>query len=243
MGPVREGDNSFTITYRDFTTNLKIKGEDLDGVVEAVNYNIYSFDDDKATALLEDLDRGKESYDDVFDGVVFCGDSRTKAILNCNMLDEDKILAENGVGLDHLDMYMQELLKKNPKTIILNYGVNSMSESREARDEVVLKYKEIIQDIKKALPQTRIIVAAIFPVSSAFELQQPRMYYIEDMNLSLFKMCVELGIEFIDGTDIIYDNEYLFNPDGLHFDDEFYSKFWLRELVAKLGIGIVDFEQ
>ena len=240
LGPVREGSNTFTITYRDFSTQLKVTGVSLNTVTSATNYNLYAFDEAAAKRLVSNIKNGNSTYDEAFEGVLLCGDSRTKAIITCQTLKEEKILAENGVGLEHLDLYMPELLSRNPETIILNYGVNSISEVEEARDEFVQKYRELIVEIKQALPQTRIIVAAIFPVSAGFADEQPRMYYIDTMNLELFKMCVELGIEFIDGTDIIYDNSVLLNPDGLHFTETFYKQYWLQELIEKMGIGVVE---
>ncbi len=242
LGPIKEGENEFTITYRDFSTDVKITGVDVDSITEYVNYNLYYFDTAKASQLVSSIKAGDETYEDAFEGVVLCGDSRTKAIIPTMLLDEEQILAENGVGLDHLDTYMQMLLGRNPKTIVLNYGVNSISEYEQARDEFVEEYERIIKEIKRALPNTRIIVAAIFPVSSYFEIEQPRMKYIDDVNLQLFKMCIDLDIEFIDGTHIIEDNEHLLNPDGLHFYDAFYKQYWLEELVKKMGIGVVDTE-
>lgn len=242
LGPIREGENTYTITYRDFTTEVKITGTDIDAVTTAANYNLYYYDAAAANRLVSQIKSGEKSYDEAFEGVLFCGDSRTKAVVTSLTLESDHVLAENGVGLEHLDMYMQELLKSNPKTIILNYGVNSMSESKQAREEFVEKYKGLLQEIKRALPQSRIIVAAILPVSPYFILEQPRMEYIDDVNLQLFKMCIDLDIEFIDGTSIIQSNSNLINADGLHFSETFYKQYWLEELIKEMGIGIVNLE-
>ncbi len=242
LGPIKEGENTFTITYRDYTADVKITGIDIDSVTVATNYNLYYFDSAAANRLVTQIKNGESTYDSAFEGVLFCGDSRTKAVATSLALESDHILAENGVGLEHLETYMQELLRRNPKTIILNYGVNSMSEAQQARDEFVEQYKGLIKEIKRALPQSRIIVAAIFPVSPYFAVEQPRMDYIDDVNLQLFKMCIDLDVEFINGTDIIKLNSNLINADGLHFSDTFYRQYWLEELIKKMGIGVFDLE-
>ncbi len=242
LGPIQEGENTFTIIYGNFSTEVKITGTDIDSITMATNYNLYYFDSAAANRLVSQIKAGESTYDEAFEGVLFCGDSRTKAIATSLALESDHILAENGVGLEHLDTYMQELLRRNPKTIILNYGVNSMSEYEKSRDEFVEEYKGLLQEIKRALPQSRIIVAAIFPVSPYFAVEQPRMNYIDDMNLKLFKMCIDLDIEFVDGTDIIKTNSNLLNADGLHFSDTFYNQYWLEELIKEMGIGLVDLE-
>lgn len=242
LGPVKEGDNTFTIEYNGLSTMVYVNGISLDSVTEVKDYIIYDFDTGVAEIIADEIINGNGTYDDAFDGVLMCGDSRTLAISTMKVLEKDKILAKNGVGLDHLETYMQKLLVSNPKTIILNYGVNSISEYENGRIELVEKYKTIIQELQQMLPSTRIIVAAVFPTTDYFALEQPRMNYIEDLNLKLLKMCIELNIEFVDSTAILEENEYLYNPDGLHFDKEFYSEFWLKDLIIKAGIGAVEFE-
>ncbi len=240
LGPIKEGTNIITIRYRDFTTEMRVTGINVNTITELGNYVLYPFDEAAAGRLVSKIKNGENTYDNAFKDVLFCGDSRTKALIACQAVSNEKVLAENGVGLEHLDLYMPELLLRNPKTIILNYGVNSISEYENARQEFLTYYKKLLTDIKTALPQTRIIVAAVFPVSSDFAKEQPRMYYIDHLNLQILRMCVELDIEFIDGTGIIKNNDFLINPDGLHFTDSFYKNYWLQELIEKMGIGVVE---
>ncbi len=242
LSDIVAGTNRFTVKYDKFTTEFTITGVDVNNVWEAKNYNIYAYDITDARRIVSDVQAGRLTYDEVFEDVLFCGDSRTKAIEGFFVLDKDKVLAKNGVGLSHLENYMQSLLASNPKTLILNYGVNSMSESSKARDELVAEYRELIETIQYYLPQTRIIVVSIFPTTDAFAMEQPRMFYIDAVNLELFRMCVELNIEFINGSYILEEEPQLFLADGLHFNEEFYKEYWLNELILKMGVGAVDFE-
>lgn len=240
IGPVREGNNSFQIKYGDMTTQLNVFGFDINNVTGAINHNIYAYDAQAANKLISKISSGSMTYDDAFENVLMCGDSRTLAIASFQVLDKEKVLAENGVGLQHLEDHMSELLSRNPGTVILNYGVNSMTTSSEAREQFVKDYKAAIQKIQEALPYTRIIVAAIFPVRDDFTYIQPRMKYIDEVNLSLFRMCAEMNIEFINGSYLLNNNTRLYLDDGLHFSEEFYKDYWMDELILQMGIGTVE---
>ncbi len=239
MGILKEGENSFNIEYKQFSTTLVVTAESMDTITEVKDYVTYDFEGSVAEIIVGEVMEGNVTFDDVYSDVVMCGDSRTLAISTFKVLSADKILAKNGVGLDHLEDYIQKLLSKNPKTVILNYGVNSISEYENGRIELVERYEANIKQLQSMLPDTRIIVAAVFPVMEYFAAEQPRMNYIEDLNLKLLKMCIENNVEFVDSTQVLDRNSYLYNPDGLHFDEEFYREFWLLDLISTAGIGVV----
>jgi len=238
LGPITQGNNEFELEYAGLKTTVKVYGVSLNSITSTNNYILYEYDSKEADKLLSDIREGEITYDEAFEGVIFCGDSRTLAMRSGNLLGKDKIIAKNGVGLDHLETYMQELLASNPETIVLNYGVNSLSTSATARAELVARYKGLLEEIKTALPNTRIIVAAVFPVTDEFIIEQPRMKYINDFNVELYKVCVTMGIEFIDGGHIVYEHPSVFNPDGLHFYEKFYSQYWFEELIKEVGVGV-----
>ena len=98
------------------------------------------------------------------------------------------------------------------------------------------RYKGLLLRIKEALPEIRIIVSGLFPVSDGIFFTQTRLAYIDDYNNALFAMCCEIGIDYLSDNEYIASHQDYFLGDGLHLKKSFYTEYWLKNLIKTMGV-------
>ena len=59
---------------------------------------------------------------------------------------------------------------------------------------------------------------------------------IDKYNDALIKMCEELGVEYLDSSEVLLAHSECYGYDGIHLSRKFYSDYWLRFVVENKGI-------
>ena len=103
-------------------------------------------------------------------GVLFAGSSLMEMFPVEQFAAEDGLRAVNrGIGgyitdelLANLDVCILDLA---PAVLFLNIGTNDLSMAERSIGDVMANYREILRRVREALPETRIVLMAYYPVN------------------------------------------------------------------------------
>lgn len=189
----------------------------------------------KVEKVLQDLKEGKTTYRKVFRNVYIVGDSLMNGLEAYNILNYNHLVTQVSASLYHLDGNKRKIIAMNPPVLILHYGINMISAGEKSLNNFITMYERIIRELKKSLPDTRIIISGLFPVDRDIASAN-RFAYIGKYNKALEKMCKELNIEFLDSSSVLKAHPECYGGDGIHLSKAFYDKYWLRFLIKELEI-------
>lgn len=174
------------------------------------------------------------NYQVKFENSLILGDSRAASIYEYNILDQSYFIAYKGRNIltAKSNGEIEKAINLAPKNIFLTYGLNDV-ENFDNTEEFIQKYSEIINEIKRRTPHTKIYVNSILEVSIKGLQSIPRYALIPKYNESLKKMCSDLDVNYIDMSPLFNEND--FDADGVHFKPEL-NKRWLNLLIEEANL-------
>ena len=168
-----------------------------------------------------------------FQGTVIVGDSITESIAEYGFLDTSIVVAKLGLRIDAADEQISTAISLNPSVFFLSFGANDLEIYNGDSSAFIAAYKEKIDQIKAALPDTPIYINSILPIQqSAIDLS-PSLAYYDSFNQALSAFCEESGCTFIDDSFLVDENMY--EPDGEHMVYSYYPK-WLTYMAERAGL-------
>ena len=117
-----------------------------------------------------------------------------KALTEYSILDKSQVIAEVSVGTEHLEKNMGTIVARNPQYLVLHYGENELDHMDRA-PYFIKSYKECLLTLKQRLPNTKIFVDSIWPVTAKANEREPLTKYIPDYNKLIKEMCKEVGLQ------------------------------------------------
>lgn len=190
------------------------------------------------TTKADTIDASSVKIDEsLFKDVVFVGDSITEGIRDFGMIDSSHVVADKGLTLLKAQKMVGTIVKKNPKKIVVLLGLNDILYNITPQ-KYAENYKKFIGMIQSQLPNTKIYVQTIFPVTKE-ATQKPAykgylsLQKIVDFNNSLKGIADGNKVIFMDiYSDFADANGYLpheYTHDGIHLDYAYY-KIWLNSV-------------
>lgn len=233
-----EGDNDFVFTYKGMKTSVTVKAVNIRTLLYAPDYILTKVDEGQATAKADSILAGEISHNDALADVVFTGDSQIKALTSYEIISPDRVVAKVGESYDYFEQNFNRILEmaSGKKAIIVHYGINTLNVSSEVRAQRIAQYKDILTRLKQSLPDLRIIVSGVYPVSNSIVFAQQRFWYINEYDFALCEMCMELGIEYLSDNAYMDAHQEVFSGDGLHLTKQFYTNYWLANAVKVMGL-------
>lgn len=147
------------------------------------------------------------------------------------------VVYNRGIGGDTLDGFAARLdsavLDLAPRKLFINIGTNDISAPDYVRENMLKKYRELHLKIQKALPDCTIYIMSYYPVNrtEAFKTEWFRARTnaeIDEVNERLRVMAGEIGMEFVNVTDCLRDDEgnliKELSLDGMHMYPEGYAR-------------------
>ena len=186
-------------------------------------------------SILKGLEQGTTTYRRVFKNVCIVGDSLMDGLEAYNILNSNNLITQVSASLYHLSGNVRKIIKLNPPVLILHYGVNMIATEKRHLDNFINMYSDIIGQLSRALPDTRIIVSGIFPVDREIA-KAKRFGMIDKYNSSLRAMCEKLDVEYMDSSSVLKAHPECYGRDGIHLSKAFYEKYWLRFIIREMGI-------
>lgn len=169
----------------------------------------------------------------VFQGTVIVGDSITESIAEYGFLDTSIVVAKLGLRIDAADEQISTAISLNPSVFFLSFGANDLEIYNGDSSAFIAAYKEKIDQIKAALPETPIYINSILLIQQSAIDQNPALAYYDSFNQALASFCEESGCTFIDDSFLVDENMY--EPDGEHMVYSYYPK-WLTYMAERAGL-------
>ena len=168
-----------------------------------------------------------ENFRAVFRDTLFCGDSLVKSIAEYKILDDSEVIAKVGGGTRYLKENIGTIVARNPQYLILHFGENEL-DSMERAPYFIQNYQQCIETLQKRLPNTKIFVDSIWPVTKKGLKAEPLTANISDYNKLLRKMCQEVGVTYVDYDPLFRSlQKNYYEPDGIHLNYHFYTEQYL----------------
>lgn len=160
------------------------------------------------------------SIKEIFAAAVVMGDSITAGFTEYDILNASSVVAEIGAGLEGLEEQIGTLKELNPQVVFLSYGMNDILSTQGDTDAFIDQYKSVIRQMQKEMPNTKIFINSIFPVSQQEREREPLFQELDAYNKALREMCDKQQIAYVDNTELVSDRYY--EEDGVHFKPDFY---------------------
>lgn len=212
--------------------NIKLEYEEKEAI--ALAEKVAQEKQEVLDALLLKIENGSTTYRSVFKNVFIVGDSLMNGLANYDILNEDNMITQISANLYHLEENVETIIEEEPKILILHYGLNHLSEQSVQCVRFINLYTSILQDLIDGLEDTKIIVSSIFPVYLELNTDE-KFLMIETYNDAMQEMCEELGIEFL-RTDTSLFDEDVYDSDGIHMMEKFYTTRWLDFVIEELEL-------
>ncbi|UYX55277.1 GDSL-type esterase/lipase family protein [Bacillus thuringiensis] len=170
------------------------------------------------------------TFKSIFKTSVFLGDSITDGLHDLDILDEENIISGIGKSIGDAQKNVEQVANQKPDNIFILLGLCNLAETKES---TVTQYSQLIQKIKEKLPDTKINILSITPVTPERTQKEERYKNINDFNEGFKMIAKKEQVNFIDLSPMFKDNPDLYVEDGIHFKPEFYP-IWLEYLKNQL---------
>ncbi len=166
------------------------------------------------------------------------GDSTAEGLSAYQILYENNVVWTRGRVIQYMEADLDKVLKNQPAILFLSYGANDLLSWNGNVEGYIGAYKKVIADLKELLPNTRICINAILPVSQKALDNNPAYGYRDEFNARLKELCTQNDILFIDNEFILYENGNgnKFEGDGVH-PRPFYYRLWATNMAKEAGIA------
>ena len=171
------------------------------------------------------------------DSIVFLGDSLTDEGEWVELLGNTNIV-NRGISGDTTRRILNRLdaiIETKPKKIFLMVGINDFVNEKKSIEEVLSKYKIILEELQSKTPQTEVFIQSVLPVNNNLS------YFLQDnqkviqFNFKLQELATEFNYQYIDVFSDLADSENeldaRYTTDGIHLNGKAYL-IW-KEAVEK----------
>lgn len=159
-------------------------------------------------------------------GIVFVGDSITD-FCNLDTFYPGLKAINRGISGDTIEGIRGRLEESvfglSPSLVVILGGANNFSEGYDDVESFIVDtYRSILSQIKARLPETKVLVQSIYPISDvSFHNRYKYGHgHIESINNKLKDLVLSLGYDFADVYSVLTSGNEEFNPqysdDGLH---------------------------
>ncbi|MEM1394303.1 MAG: GDSL-type esterase/lipase family protein [Cyanobacteria bacterium P01_H01_bin.150] len=171
------------------------------------------------------------------DSILFLGDSLTDEGEWTELL-RNKNIINRGISGDTTRRILNRLdaiIQTKPKQIFLMVGINDFVNEKKSIEQVLDKYKVILEELKSKIPETEVFVQSVLPVNNNLT------YFLQDnqkvikFNLKLQELAKEFDYKYIDIfsnlADLDNQLDANYTTDGVHLNGKAYL-IW-KEAVEK----------
>jgi hypothetical protein len=159
-----------------------------------------------------------------FKNSVFIGDSITEGFTVNEILPKECVIAEAGSTAGFAYEDIGGLAEKKPDHVFVMLGSNDMLWPKgDPKALFENDMTKLIEKIKEELPNTKIYLESITPVTQEALKDEPRYKNIDDYNTLLQELAHKLSVNYVDIGTLAKKNPDLYAEDGVHFKKEFYQ--------------------
>jgi hypothetical protein len=174
-------------------------------------------------------------YGTVFADDCFIGDSITGGLSYYGLLREDQVISHLGFTLLKAVGELDWVRKNQPSDIYLLFGSNDLGPN-VTNESFIKNYRALIAALREAAPQSRIYAQSVMPVTAKEANSRPHLSAarLDVLNRELYQMTLEEKVNYVNIRKVlqIHADEYLYEPDGVHFRAVF-DRYWLDYLIEQ----------
>ena len=171
-------------------------------------------------------------YKEYFKEDLFIGDSITEELKYYKFLYDNNVFSKIGLNTDTLrKLIPDEDFGIEPKNIYLMMGLND-SVFVKTEEKFKERYLAMLDALQAKFPDAKIYLQAIFPVSKTLDEKEDARVNntkINSFNEVIKTIASERGLDYLDFSYLLNENEDYFEPDGMHLKSKFH-KVWLNEV-------------
>lgn len=171
-------------------------------------------------------------YKEYFKEDLFIGDSITEELKYYKFLYDNNVFSKIGLNTDTLrKLIPDEDFGIEPKNIYLMMGLND-SVFVKTEEKFKERYLAMLDALQAKFPDAKIYLQAIFPVSKGLDEKEDARVNntkINSFNEVIKTIASERGLDYLDFSYLLKENEDYFEPDGMHLKSKFH-KVWLNEV-------------
>lgn len=171
-------------------------------------------------------------YKEYFKEDLFIGDSITEELKYYKFLYDNNVFSKIGLNTDTLrKLIPDEDFGIEPKNIYLMMGLND-SVFVKTEEKFKERYLAMLDALETKFPDAKIYLQAIFPVSKGLDEKEDARVNntkINSFNEVIKTIASERGLDYLDFSYLLKENEDYFEPDGMHLKSKFH-KVWLNEV-------------
>ena len=171
-------------------------------------------------------------YKEYFKEDLFIGDSITEELKYYKFLYDNNVFSKIGLNTDTLrKLIPDENFGIEPKNIYLMMGLND-SVFVKTEEKFKERYLAMLDALVEKFPDAKIYLQAIFPVSKTLDEKEDARVNntkINSFNEVIKTIASERGLDYLDFSYLLKENEDYFEPDGMHLKSKFH-RVWLNEV-------------
>ena len=161
------------------------------------------------------------------------GDSMAEGLTAYEVLDNENVVWYRGRRIDNMNEDMDKIVSYQPNYLFLTYGSNDLELWVGNVSSFINSYRNTLSYIRNTLPNTKIIINSILPVSEEALRKNNAYSYQELFNNELKKLAEEENISFLENSSFLYERENPFSTDGVH-PKGFYYSLWAKNMASYL---------
>ena len=223
-------DINLDITSYDNLKDLKISNE---GIIKA--------------ELYEEIEKSPQNSNSTFYGdcanefinarAMVIGDSTAEGLSAYGVLDPSSVIWTRGQTIQHIKDSISSAISYNPNVLFLSYGANDLLSWNGNVEGYINAYSNAIDYIYSVLPNTRVCINSILPVSDQAREKNSAYEYQEEFNTRLKELCNSKNVTFIDNSSVLNNSPdgKIYESDGVH-PRPFYYKQWAYNMIIVSSI-------
>lgn len=172
---------------------------------------------DKQTVTVD----SKDHYKSVYGKSVFLGDSLLIGLED--VLEDSNVISNAGATALFALKEVDKIASNKPENLFILLGSDDLLWPVDNPvEDSLINYTKLIAEIKGKLPNVKVHVLSVTPVTKEAMKVEPRYKNIPDYNKELEMMAIREKINYIDLSPIFEKHQNLYNKDGIHFKKDFY---------------------
>ncbi|MGE7926684.1 GDSL-type esterase/lipase family protein [Lysinibacillus xylanilyticus] len=177
--------------------------------------------------------KSEDIYKSIFKNSLFFGDSITEGISYQELIDDTNVIADAGkVTVMAIEEDVVKVVEKNPEHIFMSFGINDLLMPMDLEGNPIDNpveysndnYSKLVQKVKEKLPNVKIHILSVTPVTEKALQEFPQYKHINEYNAKLKELAKAEKVEYIDLSPIFDKNTDLHDEDGVHFKADYYTQ-------------------
>ena len=186
--------------------------------------------------IMRQVEAGEIDVWSLFTDYVLMGDSRGVGFSYYGFMPEERVIAGGGWTIRDIAEHMDEIRAMNPTSIFLCFGLNDTSIGYwDTPEPYAAEYLEVIQNLQQEFPNATVYVSSILPAREVAFQTSEKWREIPQYSAAVENMCRENGIPFANNDAISEKYASLWDPDGIHLQEDFYPMWAANLIMAVYG--------